>query len=86
MCKLVEGDTLAGSTLDLNKARKNMKRWLQLSDITLAKLTATNSAKLLGLYENKGSIDIGKDADFYIIDENEDVLLTVSEGEIIFQK
>ena len=86
LCKLVEGDTLAGSTLDLNKARKNMKRWLQLSDITLAKLTATNSAKLLGLYENKGSIDIGKDADFYIIDENEDVLLTVSEGEIIFQK
>ena len=53
--------------------------------MTLAKLTSTNSAKLLGLFENKGSIEIGKDADFYIINENEDVVLTVSEGEIIYE-
>lgn len=86
LCKLVESDTLAGSTLNLNKARKNMKEWLGLSDLTLAKLTATNSAKLLGLYENKGSIEIGKDADFYIVNEIEDVVLTVSEGEIIYEE
>ena len=85
MCKLVESDALAGSTLNLNKARKNMKEWLQLSDMTLAKLTATNSAKLLGLYEHKGSIEIGKDADFYIVNEQEDVVMTVSEGKVIFE-
>ena len=85
LCKLVESDALAGSTLNLNKARKNMKEWLQLSDLTLAKLTATNSAKLLGLYEYKGSIEIGKDADFYIVNEQEDVVMTVSEGKVIFE-
>lgn len=62
-----------------------MKDWLGLSDVTLAKLTATNSAKLLGLFENKGSIEIGKDADFYIVNENEEVVLTVSEGKIIYE-
>ena len=84
LCKLVGSDALAGSTLNLNKSRKNMKEWLGLSDLTLAKLSSTNSAKLLGLYENKGSIEVGKDADFYIVNENEDVILTVSEGEIIY--
>lgn len=85
LCKLVGSDALAGSTLNLNKARKNMKDWIGLSDVTLAKLTATNSAKLLGLFENKGSIEIGKDADFYIVNENEEVVLTVSEGNIIYE-
>lgn len=85
LCKLVGSDSLAGSTLNLNKARKNMKEWLQLSDLTLAKLTATNSAKLLGLYEHKGSIELGKDADFYIVNELEDVVMTVSEGKVIFE-
>lgn len=86
LCKLVESDALAGSTLNLNRSRKNMKEWLGLSDMTLAKLTSINSAKLLGLFGSKGSIEIGKDADFYIVNENEDVILTVSEGEIIYEK
>lgn len=85
LCKLVGSDALAGSTLNLNRSRKNMKEWLGLSDVTLAKLTSTNSAKLLGLFEKKGSIEIGKDADFYIVNENEDVVLTVSEGQIIYE-
>lgn len=85
LCKLVGSDALAGSTLNLNSSRKNMKEWLGLSDLTLAKLTSTNSAKLLGLFEDKGSIEIGKDADFYIVNENEEVELTVSEGEIIYE-
>lgn len=85
LCKLVGSDALAGSTLNLNSSRKNMKEWLGLSDLTLAKLTSTNSAKLLGLFEDKGSIEIGKDADFYIVNENEEVELTVSEGKIIYE-
>lgn len=85
LCKLVGSDALAGSTLNLNRSRKNMKEWLGLSDMTMAKLTSANSAKLLGLFGEKGSIETGKDADFYIVDENEDVVLTVSEGEIIYE-
>ena len=85
LCTLVGKDNLAGSTLNLNSARQNMKKWLRLSDIALAKLTATNSAKRLGLDEQKGSITPGKDADFFVVDEKDEVLLTVSEGIIIYQ-
>ena len=85
LCKLVGKDNIAGSTLNLNLARQHMKQWLGLSDVTLAKLTATNSAILLGLSENKGSIAVGKDADFFVIDDKEQVRLTVSEGTVIYQ-
>ncbi len=85
LCTLVGKDNLAGSTLNLNSARQNMKKWLRLSDIALAKLTATNSAKRLGLEERKGSVAPGKDADFFVVDEKDEVLLTVSEGIIIYQ-
>ena len=85
LCTLVGKDNLAGSTLNLNSARQNVKKWLRLSDIALAKLTATNSAKRLGLDEQKGSITPGKDADFFVVDEKDEVLLTVSEGIIIYQ-
>lgn len=86
LCKLIGKDNLAGSTLNLNSARQNMKKWLQLSDVTLAKLTATNSAKRLGIDERKGSVALGKDADFFVVDETGAVVLTVSEGVIIYQK
>lgn len=85
LCTLVGKDNLAGSTLNLNSARQNVKKWFRLSDIVLAKLTATNSAKRLGLDERKGSVAPGKDADFFVVDEKDEVLLTVSEGIIIYQ-
>lgn len=78
-------DSIAGSTLNLNVARKNLKVGLNVSEVTLAKLTATNSARLLGISDKKGSIAIGKDADFFVVNEEEDVVLTVSEGRIIFK-
>lgn len=85
LCKLVGKENLAGSTLNLNLARNNIKKWLQLSDVSLAKLTATNSAKLLGL-NTKGSIAVGKDADVYVLNEQDQVVLTVSEGEVVYRK
>ncbi|MEA1974995.1 MAG: N-acetylglucosamine-6-phosphate deacetylase, partial [Bacillota bacterium] len=59
---------LAGSTLTLNRAVKNM---IELVDVPLqeAVLMATlNPAKKIGVEKTKGSIAIGKDADLIIFD------------------
>ncbi|MEG1686239.1 MAG: amidohydrolase family protein, partial [Angelakisella sp.] len=47
-------------------------------------LLTENPAKLLGIYHAKGSLDVGKDADFTVLDDSYNVLATFSGGEMIF--
>lgn len=67
---------LAGSTLNLHKAVKNL---MSFSGATLgeAVVCATrNPAKAVGIYDEVGSIDVGKRADFIVLDENLDIIDT----------
>src|SRR6202789_4142887 len=60
--KLADG-TLAGSVLTMNSALKNV---LQYTGCTLAdalQMAAENPARKLGVFDKKGSIALGKDAD-----------------------
>ena len=83
--RLIDG-TLAGSTLWMNKGLKNLKEVLELSMEDTIDLATKNPAKCLGIYDYKGSIKEGKDADFAVINENFDVFMTISEGHIVYQK
>lgn len=85
-CRLVEGNSIAGSVLNLNDARNFMKEWLQLSYVELAKITATNSARLLRINHKKGAIKAGLDADFYILNKNDCVVMTVCNGRVVYQE
>lgn len=43
-----------------------------------------NPAKVLGIQKNKGSIEVGKDADIIVIDKDINVYMTIVEGKILF--
>lgn len=45
----------------------------------VAKMTSTNTAKIYGLYPNKGSIQVGTDADFTIIDLEKEKMVQVEQ-------
>lgn len=78
--------TLAGSVLTMEQAVKNI---MSLTDMTideLATITSGNAARQLGVWDRKGSIEPGKDADFVILDASYNVVLTICRGEIVFQK
>ena len=82
--KLQDG-TLAGSVLTLNKAVKNM---LEHSGVEIYEAVAMASlipAKVINMDNKKGSLDIGKDADIAIFDENIDVFFTIVEGKIVYE-
>ena len=49
-------------------------------------MATKNPALNLGIYDKKGSIKEGKDADFAVIDKDFNVYMTISEGNIIFEK
>ncbi|MBM7579136.1 N-acetylglucosamine-6-phosphate deacetylase [Jeotgalibacillus terrae] len=83
--RLADG-TLAGSVLTMEHAVKNM---MSITDITiddLAKITSGNAARQLGVWDRKGSIEPGKDADFVVLDASFDVVLTICRGEVVYQK
>lgn len=78
--------TLAGSVLRMPQAIQNMVRF---TDCTLADaidMATINPAKVLGFTSRKGSIEVGKDADIVIMDEEFEVALTLREGLVIYQR
>lgn len=82
----LEDGTLAGSTLKMNDAIKNMQGVIGLSMEKAIDLATINPARVLGIDKQKGSIALGKDADFAIIDKDYNVYMTVSNGRVVFDK
>lgn len=83
--RLADG-TLAGSTLYMNHALKNLSNVTGLEFTDIIDLATKNPAKNLNIYDSKGSINVGKDADFTVVDKDFNVYMTISNGNIIYQK
>lgn len=83
--RLIDG-TLAGSTLKMNVALQNVSKVLGLSLNKAVDLCTINPARCLHIDSNKGSIALGKDADFAVIDKDFNVYMTVSNGNIIYKR
>lgn len=78
--------TLAGSTLKMGNAFQNMINFANCSIEEAIKMTAVNPAKELGLFDQKGSLAAGKDADIVVINEENEVEMTFCKGKIAYQK
>lgn len=77
---------ILGSALTMNKAVSNMKKVTNCSHVELAKMASTNASKNLNIYEKTGSIEVGKNADLVLVDENINVHMTMVKGNIVYKK
>lgn len=77
---------LAGSILRMNDAIKNLVTFCDVPFERAIDFATVNPAKNIGVDKNKGSIAVGKDADFALLDKAFNVSLTVREGRVIFKK
>lgn len=84
--RLVSNGVLAGSVLNLNTAIKNFYDNTSLKLNEVIRLSSLNPAKSLHIDDIKGSLEIGKDADIAIFDENMECFMTIVEGEIKYEK
>jgi N-acetylglucosamine-6-phosphate deacetylase len=78
--------TLAGSILKMNDAIKNTMEYTNCSMTDIIKMTAENPAKQLRIFDRKGSIQVGKDADLVILNDRLDVEMTFCRGNLAFKK
>lgn len=81
--RLKMNDALAGSVLTLDKAfRHIMELGYSINDAV--RVTSTNAATEFGL--NAGMIEIGREADFAVLDNSYNVDMTIVNGNIKFQR
>ena len=82
----LESGHLAGSVLTLNKAIYN---FLQNTNATVAEvihMASLNPATSIGVSDRKGSLEIGKDADIAIFDEEMNCYLSIVEGREVYNQ
>jgi N-acetylglucosamine-6-phosphate deacetylase len=82
----LEDGTLAGSILSMNDAVKNMMKFTNCSIADIVKMTSVNAAKELKIYDKKGSLSKGKDADITVLTEDYDVFMTFCRGELAYRR
>ncbi|MFK8909701.1 N-acetylglucosamine-6-phosphate deacetylase [Streptomyces sp. YS-3] len=69
VARLVEGGSIAGSTLTLDRAFRRAVTVDGLSAEDAVRALCANPARLLGVYDRVGSLEPGKDADLVVLDE-----------------
>lgn len=83
VARLVEGGSIAGSTLTLDTAFKRSVTLDRLPVESVVQAISANPARLIGLYGEIGSLEAGKYADLVVLDAAFDVKGVMRRGEWI---
>lgn len=83
---VLHDETLAGSILKMYNAAKNMLKLNRVTIRNIIEMTSTNPAKQLNIYDQKGSISVGKDADILLVDDALNINYTICRGVIAYER
>ena len=78
--------TLIGSTMSIRNIAMNFMNFTGAGFQEAIETVTINPARILGVSDRKGSIDVGKDADIVLIDRSFNVHYTIIAGRLIYQK
>ncbi len=80
----ISNGSLAGSTLKLINAIKNMTEHVGASLLEAVNMASLVPAKIAGVDHKQGSIEPGKKANFTVIDDDFNVVMTIVNGKVIY--
>ncbi|HTW45892.1 MAG TPA: N-acetylglucosamine-6-phosphate deacetylase [Acidobacteriaceae bacterium] len=78
---VLEGDTLAGSTLTLDRGVRNFAKFTGASIDAAARLASRNPARMTGLDGEVGVLAAGRTADITVLSAEHEVVATILRGE-----
>lgn len=78
--------TLIGTTMGLNLLMLRFHQFTGSSFEDAVKAASENPARLLGIDNTKGSLEVGKDADLVIWDFDDSVWATIVNGKVVYKK
>lgn len=84
VCRLEDG-TVAGSVLHLNQGVWNVYQNSNIPLYECVNCASLNPATVIGVDDRKGSLEVGKDADIVITDQNFEVKKTIIGGEMKYE-
>lgn len=82
----LEDGKLAGSVLKMNEAIKNVMEFSGCDLISAIKFASENPARNLGLFDIMGSIKEEKLANLVVVDKELNVLKTIRNGKVVYEK
>ena len=83
VCKLADRSALAGSIATMDRLIRTM---VQKAEVPLAdaiRMVSETPAKIMGVYDRKGSLQRGKDADIIVMDDNLNVRAVWAMGKLV---
>ncbi len=84
VAKLLDRSAFAGSVATTDRLVRTMVQLAEVPLIDAVKMMTLTPARIMKIDGAKGSIEVGKDADFVIFGENIDVSHTIIEGKVIY--
>lgn len=82
----VASGSLAGSTLDLNQALKNIMKMMAMEISEVLPLLSKSPAEAIGVSNNLGTLEIGKLAHITALSDTLDVVGTIVSGRVVFNR
>ncbi|HWK21647.1 MAG TPA: N-acetylglucosamine-6-phosphate deacetylase [Ureibacillus sp.] len=76
--------TLAGSVLKMTDAARNTMKFTGCSIQDILYMTSVNPAKQLNIFDRKGSLSLGKDADVVVLDEQLEIVMAFCRGQLAY--
>ena len=84
VAKMPSRDAFAGSIATMDRVVRTMRALGEVSLVHSVRMATANPAKHLGVFDKKGSIEIGKDADLVVFDEDIRVKSVFVRGKELF--
>ncbi|MBO4802940.1 MAG: N-acetylglucosamine-6-phosphate deacetylase [Muribaculaceae bacterium] len=83
VCKLSDRSALAGSIATMDRLIKTMVRVAEVPLQDAVRMASETPARIMGIYDRKGSIQRGKDADILLLDNDVNLRSVFSMGEFV---